>query len=253
MVRAFVAGVGGGQLPGPAARRGPAGARSRRRRRPGRPAGRGLGVPHRPVASRSTSEDALTAERVPRRRWRPAGRIADAEIAAGADLLILGDMGIGNTTPAAALIAASFGVGGRAGRRPGHRHRRRAAGPQDRRPDQPPCTGWATGSPTRGPGWPGSGRPTWRPASASCARPARRGVPVLLDGIVSVAELAVAEELEPGRDRLVRGRSPLHRAGPAAGAGEARAGADARSRAAAGRGHGGARSRCRCCGRRRCC
>ena len=27
---------------------------------------------------------------------------------------------------------------------------------------------------------------------------ARRGVPVLLDGIVSVAELAVAEELEPG-------------------------------------------------------
>ena len=37
--------------------------------------------------------------------------MAEAEIAAGADLLILGDMGIGNTTPAAALIAASFGVG----------------------------------------------------------------------------------------------------------------------------------------------
>ena len=33
------------------------------------------------------------------------------EIAAGADLLILGDLGIGNTTPAAALIAATFGVG----------------------------------------------------------------------------------------------------------------------------------------------
>ena len=37
--------------------------------------------------------------------------MAEQEIAAGADLLVLGDMGIGNTTPAAALIAATFGVG----------------------------------------------------------------------------------------------------------------------------------------------
>ena len=33
-------------------------------------------------------------------------RIADEEVDAGADLLIAGDMGIGNTTPATALIAA---------------------------------------------------------------------------------------------------------------------------------------------------
>ena len=39
------------------------------------------------------------------------GRVAATEIVAGADLLILGDMGIGNTTPATALIAATFGVG----------------------------------------------------------------------------------------------------------------------------------------------
>lgn len=36
--------------------------------------------------------------------------LADAEIAAGADLLIPGDMGIGNTTVAAALVAAVLGV-----------------------------------------------------------------------------------------------------------------------------------------------
>src|SRR5215218_8346789 len=36
--------------------------------------------------------------------------IAAEEVAAGADLLILGDMGIGNTTPAAALVAATLGV-----------------------------------------------------------------------------------------------------------------------------------------------
>ncbi len=33
-------------------------------------------------------------------------RIADEEVDAGADLLIAGDMGIGNTTPATTLVAA---------------------------------------------------------------------------------------------------------------------------------------------------
>ena len=36
--------------------------------------------------------------------------VAAEEIAAGAQLLVSGDMGIGNTTPAAALIAATLGV-----------------------------------------------------------------------------------------------------------------------------------------------
>ncbi|MFE6864469.1 nicotinate-nucleotide--dimethylbenzimidazole phosphoribosyltransferase [Nocardia sp. NPDC057668] len=49
-------------------------------------------------------EDALTAEQV--RAALTAGvAIADEEIDSGADLLIAGDMGIGNTTPATVLIA----------------------------------------------------------------------------------------------------------------------------------------------------
>ncbi|MGH3520744.1 MAG: nicotinate-nucleotide--dimethylbenzimidazole phosphoribosyltransferase [Haloechinothrix sp.] len=54
-------------------------------------------------------EDALASGEA--RRSFDAGRaIADAEIEAGADLLIPGDMGIGNTTVAAALVAAVLGL-----------------------------------------------------------------------------------------------------------------------------------------------
>lgn len=53
-------------------------------------------------------EDALTAQETV--QAVNAGKaIADEEIDAGADLLIPGDMGIGNTTPAAVLIAALTG------------------------------------------------------------------------------------------------------------------------------------------------
>ncbi|WP_395311107.1 nicotinate-nucleotide--dimethylbenzimidazole phosphoribosyltransferase [Mycobacterium sp. AMU20-3851] len=55
-----------------------------------------------------TVEDALTAEQAA--DAVAAGRtIADEEVDAGADLLIAGDMGIGNTTPATTLIAALTG------------------------------------------------------------------------------------------------------------------------------------------------
>ena len=127
-----------------------------------------------------------------------AGRvIAETEIAAGADLLILGDMGIGNTTPAAALIAASFGVGAEqvVGRGTGidderlakktailaaalNRMGERVADPQSR------LAGLGSADLAAGVGF--------------LCTAARNGVPILLDGIVSVAELAVAEELEPG-------------------------------------------------------
>lgn len=54
-------------------------------------------------------EDALTEDEV--LAALAAGRaIADEEIDAGADLLIAGDMGIGNTTPATALIATLTGT-----------------------------------------------------------------------------------------------------------------------------------------------
>src|SRR6201992_4070819 len=52
-----------------------------------------------------TVEDALTAEETAR-AIAAGQRIADEEVDAGADLLIAGDMGIGNTTAAAVLVAA---------------------------------------------------------------------------------------------------------------------------------------------------
>lgn len=48
-------------------------------------------------------EDAMTLEEASR-AFRAGMAIADEEVDAGADLLIAGDMGIGNTTPAAALV-----------------------------------------------------------------------------------------------------------------------------------------------------
>lgn len=54
-------------------------------------------------------EDALSAEEV-RAALEAGATVAREEIAAGADLLISGDMGIGNTTPAATLIAAALGL-----------------------------------------------------------------------------------------------------------------------------------------------
>jgi len=52
-----------------------------------------------------TREDALTDEETAA-AIAAGQRIADEEVDAGADLLIAGDMGIGNTTPAAVLVAA---------------------------------------------------------------------------------------------------------------------------------------------------
>ena len=68
----------------------------------------------------------------------------------------------------------------------------------------------------------------------------------------------MAEDLAPGVDRLVRGRSSIDRAGPAARPGQARPGPAARPGAAARRGQWGAAAvpscarRCCCCGRWRC-
>jgi len=56
-------------------------------------------------SGRIDREDALTAEELAA-AIRAGVAIADEEIDGGADLLIAGDLGIGNTTPAAALISA---------------------------------------------------------------------------------------------------------------------------------------------------
>ena len=56
-------------------------------------------------SGRIDREDALTRDEA-ERAVRAGMAIADAEIDSGADLLVPGDLGIGNTTPAAALVGA---------------------------------------------------------------------------------------------------------------------------------------------------
>ena len=54
-------------------------------------------------------EDALSADEAAR-AFAVGRTVAREEIAAGAQLLLSGDMGIGNTTPAAAMVAAALGL-----------------------------------------------------------------------------------------------------------------------------------------------
>lgn len=140
--------------------------------------------------------DALTAADC-RQALRAGEVIAEDEIAAGADLLIIGDMGIGNTTPAAALIAASLGLRAEevVGRGTGVdddrlRHKTSVIAAALERMGQraeDPFQRLA-----------GLGSTDIAAGVGFLRAAARRGVPVLLDGVVSVAEACVAEDLEPG-------------------------------------------------------
>jgi len=123
--------------------------------------------------------------------------VAAEEIAAGAQLLVSGDMGIGNTTPAAALIAASLGV-------PAVEVTGRGTGIDETtlfhkidivqaaleragdRVDDPVDTLTSLGS------------PDIAAAASFMAAAAQAGVPVLLDGLISVASALMAERLAPG-------------------------------------------------------
>lgn len=141
-------------------------------------------------------EDALSATEVDR-ALAVGAAIAAEEVAAGADLLVLGDLGIGNTTPAAALVAATFGVGAQevTGRGTGvddvalARKTEVVATALARagdRTDDPYARLAALGSADLAAG------------VGFLLAAARAGVPVLLDGVVTVAELAVAADLDPG-------------------------------------------------------
>lgn len=124
-------------------------------------------------------------------------QIAAEQVAAGAQLLIAGDLGIGNTTIAAALIAASLGVPAAAvaGHGTGidegtYQHKvaliqaaldrvgERVADPVERLA--------ALGS------------ADFAAAVGFIAGAARRGVPVLVDGVIAAAEALIAEDLAPG-------------------------------------------------------
>ena len=141
-------------------------------------------------------DDALTADDC-REALRAGEAIAEVEIAAGADMLIIGDMGIGNTTPAAALVAATFGKRAEdiVGRGSGVdddrlRHKTEVVAAALNR------VGERAGDPFERLAALGSADIA---AGVGFIRTAARSrVPVLLDGIVSVAEAAVAEDLESG-------------------------------------------------------
>ena len=141
-------------------------------------------------------EDALTSVETAQ-AIAAGGTVAAEEIAAGAQLLVSGDMGIGNTTPAAALIAASLGlpaseVTGRGTGVDGAGLARKTEIVQqaiDRAGDRvadPVDTLTALGS------------ADLAAAAGFMAAAARAGVPVLLDGVISVAAAVMADRLEPG-------------------------------------------------------
>ncbi|HLR98326.1 MAG TPA: nicotinate-nucleotide--dimethylbenzimidazole phosphoribosyltransferase [Mycolicibacillus parakoreensis] len=143
-----------------------------------------------------TAEDAMTAEQT--LAAVDAGRrIADEEVDSGADLLIPGDMGIGNTTVATTLVAALTGtepaeaVGHGTGIDDAGWARKTAAVRdalfRSRAELRDPlgvlrCCGGADLAALAG----------------FCAQAAIRRAPVLLDGLASTAGALVAERLAPG-------------------------------------------------------
>lgn len=143
-------------------------------------------------------------------------RIADEEVDAGADLLVVGDMGIGNTTVAAALIAALSGtepvvVVGRgtgiddarwmtktAVIRDALRRLRRAIAAEGGGPTSPLRALQIVGG------------PDVAAMAGFLAQAAVRRTPVLLDGLIVCAAALTAERLAPGARRwwLPATRSP---------------------------------------------
>lgn len=141
-------------------------------------------------------EDALTRDQT--EAAIDAGAIvAREEIQAGAQLLVSGDMGIGNTTPAAALIAAGLGLPATevAGRGTGIddavlAHKidviQAALDRAGERQDDPLETLTALGS------------ADLAATTGYLLAAARDGVPVLLDGLMSVACALTADRIAPG-------------------------------------------------------
>jgi nicotinate-nucleotide--dimethylbenzimidazole phosphoribosyltransferase len=141
-------------------------------------------------------EDALTEDEL--KAAVEAGKaIADQEVDGGADLLIAGDMGIGNTTPSAVLVAALTGaepvaVVGRGTGIDDQAWMRKTAAIRDalRRArkvsaDPMQLLRAASGADIAA-------------MAAFLAQAAIRKTPVILDGVVSGAAALVAEELAPG-------------------------------------------------------
>ncbi len=141
-------------------------------------------------------EDALTTEQT-RQALDVGAAIAREEIRAGAQLLLGGDMGIGNTTPAAALIAAGLGLPAAevVGRGTGIddvalAHKAEVVDAALRR------AGTRAGDPVET--LTALGSADLAATTGYLLAAAQDGVPVLLDGLMSVACALTADRIEPG-------------------------------------------------------
>lgn len=141
-------------------------------------------------------EDALTPEQA-RAALDAGAAVAREEIGAGAQLLLSGDMGIGNTTPAAALVAAGLGLPAAevTGLGTGidtatllHKQRvvQQALDRAGDRAADPVEALTALGS------------ADLAASTGYLVEAARAGVPVLLDGLMAVACGLTADRIEPG-------------------------------------------------------
>jgi len=141
-------------------------------------------------------EDALTPEQT-RAALAAGAAVAREEIAAGARLLISGDMGIGNTTPAAAMLAAGLGL-------PAEEVVGRGTGVDDaglRHKAEVITTALArAGARTEDPieTLTALGSADLAATTGYLLAAAQDGVPVLLDGLMSVACALTADRIEPG-------------------------------------------------------
>jgi nicotinate-nucleotide--dimethylbenzimidazole phosphoribosyltransferase len=141
-------------------------------------------------------EDALTEDEV--EAALAAGKaIADDEVDSGADLLVAGDMGIGNTTPAAVLIAALTGaepvaVVGRGTGIDDQTWMRKTAAIRDALRRAKPVTADPVALLRTVAG------ADITAMAAFLAQAAVRRTPVVLDGVVSGAAALLAQELAPG-------------------------------------------------------
>ncbi len=150
----------------------------------------------RASSGRIDVEDALTSDEA-HRAVTAGAAIADEEIDGGADLLIPGDMGIGNTTPATVLIALLTGS-------EPHTLVGRGTGIDD--PTWVRKAGAVRDACRRGRPWLDDptallgavGGADIAAMAGFLAQAAVRRTPVVLDGIVSGAAALVAEALAPG-------------------------------------------------------
>ncbi|GAA3864459.1 nicotinate-nucleotide--dimethylbenzimidazole phosphoribosyltransferase [Tessaracoccus defluvii] len=141
------------------------------------------------------TSDALTPAELDR-ALATGDAIAADEAAAGTDLLIVGDLGIGNTTPATALICAVLGrdPGDLTGRGAGlddaglARKIEVLRGALDRlgATDDPRRILAALGS------------PDLAVAVGLMLGAAARGIPILVDGVIAGAEALIASRIDPG-------------------------------------------------------